>query len=60
MSTSNHPLEIKSKEQDRGTVTLDRPQGATPEEPSPCLAPAQASLNHPRKPNPVDIIMLTI
>ena len=24
-----------------GTVPLDRPQGATPEEPSPCLAPAQ-------------------
>ena len=29
-----------------GTVPLDRPQGATPEEPSPCLAPAQTRQNH--------------
>ena len=29
-----------------GTVPLDRPQGATPEEPSLCLAPAQTRQNH--------------
>jgi len=34
-----------------GTVPLDRPQGATPEEPSPCLAPAQTRQNHTHEHN---------
>ena len=34
-----------------GTVPLDRPQGATPEEPSPCLAPAQTRQKHTHKLN---------